>query len=72
MISHGQPCALRITACLDEPDVGTLPHTEVYSDDDETYFSDEESGNSGNENGNYDSCVHESMTKLVHLTFHRS
>ena len=36
---------------VDEPDVGTLPHTEVYSDDDQTFFWDDESGDSENENG---------------------
>ena len=42
---------------VDDPDTGTLPHTEVYSDDDET-CSDEEFGDSENENGNNYCGVH--------------
>ena len=43
---------LCVSLCIhvDEPDVGTLPHTKVYCiDDDKSYSSDEESNDSGNE-----------------------
>lgn len=35
--------------CVDEPDVGTLPHMRVYCGDEQSYSSDEESSDSENE-----------------------
>ena len=49
-VGHDCGMCISLHVCVDEPDVDTLPHTKVYSDDDETYFSDEESGNIENEN----------------------
>ena len=72
LISHGQPCTVHVTTCtiyVDEPDVGTLPHTKAYSDDDENlYSSDEESGDGENEKGYYDNCACDSCVHVCDKT----